>query len=207
MSSFWIESCSPKILQLLLKIDVENKKIYPYKNFNISINENQREQEFRIEQILMIIRNLSFDRLNALFLIDTMQSTLSITYIFLLLISYSENKVELQKYAFDVWTNLALYMHLRIISNDEGLLFRQLLNFMLMGDDDQQQQQQDRIKIIRALEVICNLARAGSDNGIYLVDYVDIIVKSLIHIPDILVLVHSLECLYQLSELGELKLI
>ncbi|CAF3954689.1 unnamed protein product [Rotaria sp. Silwood2] len=202
MDLFWIESCPAKILKLLLNIDIDNKKNDLYKNFNLNSNENQREQEFRIEQILMIIRNFSFDRLNALYLLDTIQSTLSRTYIFLLLISYCENKIELQKYAYDIWTNLALYMHLRTISNDEGFLFRQLLNSMLNGDDDQQQQQ-DRFKIIRALEIITNLARAGNDNGIYLIDYIDIIVKSLIHIPDILILVHCLECLYQLSELGE----
>ncbi|CAF0994955.1 unnamed protein product [Rotaria sordida] len=202
MDLFWIQSCSPKILKLLLNIDIDNKKNNHYKNFNLNLNENQHEQEFRIEQILMIIRNFSFDRINAHYLLDTIQSTLSRTYIFLLLISYCENKIELQKYAYDIWTNLALYMHLRMINNDEGLLFRQLLNSMLNGDDDQQQQQ-DRFKIIRALEIITNLARAGNDNGIYLIDYIDIIVKTLIHIPDILILVHSLECLYQLSELGE----
>ncbi|CAF3391393.1 unnamed protein product [Rotaria socialis] len=202
MGSFWIESCSPKILKLLLNIDIDNQKANPYQNFNFNSTENQREQEFRIEQILMIIRNLSFDRLNALYLLDTIQSTVSITYIFLLLISYCDSKIELQKYAHDIWTNLAIYMHLRTISSDEGLLFRQLLNSMLNGDDDQQQQE-DRLKIIRALEIITNLARAGNDNGIYLVDYIDTIVKSLIHIPDILILVHCLECLYQLSESGE----
>ncbi|CAF3386863.1 unnamed protein product [Rotaria sp. Silwood1] len=202
MDLFWIESCSPIILKLLLNINIENKKNILYKNFNLNTNEYQKEQEFRIEQILMIIRNFSFDRLNTLYLLDTIQSKLSRTYIFLLLISYCENKIELQKYAFDIWTNLALYMHLRMISNNEGLLLRQLLSSMLNGDDDQQQQQ-DRFRIIRALEIITNLARAGNDNGIYLIDYIDIIVKSLIHIPDILVLVHCLECLYQLSELGE----
>jgi hypothetical protein len=73
---------------------------------------------------------------------------------------------------------------------------------MLNGDEDNQQQ--DRFKIIRALEIISNLAQAGNDNAIYLIDYIDIIVKSLIHISDILILVHALECLYQLSELGKL---
>ncbi len=198
LEQFWMNSCSPKILKLLLNIDKDNQQTL----FNLNLNENSQQQQFRIEQILMIIRNLSFDRLNALYLLDTIRSNSSITYKFLLLISYCQNDIELQKYAYDIWTNLALYMHLRMISNDEGLLFRQLLNDMLNGNDDDEQQQ-DRFKIIRALEIISNLAQAGSDNGIYLIDYVNIMVKTLLHIPDILVLVHTLECLYQLSELGE----
>jgi len=199
LEQFWIESCSPKILKLLLNINREINSTL----FNFNSNENYQQQQFRIEQILMIIRNLSFDRLNALYLLDTMQSISSITYKFLLLISYCENEIELQKYAYDIWTNLALYMHLRLVSNDEGLLFRQLLNHMLNQNDDDDQQQQDRFKIIRALEIISNLAHAGNDNGIYLIDYINIIIENLIHIPDILILVHTLECLYRLSELGE----
>jgi hypothetical protein len=197
MNLFWIESCSPEILKLLLNIDIKTNF---YRNFDLNSNNNHQQQQFRIEQILMIIRNLSFDRLNALYLLDNIQLTSSITYIFLLLISYCEKNIELQKYAYDIWTNLASYMHLRTISNDEGLLFRQLLSYMLNGDDEQQQQ--DRFKIIRALEIISNLAHAGNDNGIYLIDYIQIMVTDLIHIPDILILVHTLESLYQLSELG-----
>ncbi len=199
LEQFWIESCSPNILKLLLNINRETNSTL----FNFNSNENYQQQQFRIEQILMIIRNLSFDRLNTLYLLDTMQSISSITYKFLLLISYCENEIELQKYAYDIWTNLALYMHLRFISNDEGLLFRQLLNHMLNQNDDDHQSQQDRFKIIRALEIISNLAHAGNDNGIYLIDYINIIIENLIHIPDILILVHTLECLYRLSELGE----
>ena len=197
MNSFWIESCQPNILKLLLNIDINNNSQL---NFNLNSNNNSQQQQFRIEQILMIIRNLSFDRLNALYLLENIQMKSSITYLFLLLISYCEKNIELQKYAYDIWTNLALYMHLRMISNDEGLFFRQLLNNMLNGDDEQEQQ--DRFKIIRALEIISNLAHAGSDNGIYLIDYIQIMVTNLIHLPDILILVHTLESLYQLSELG-----
>ena len=92
-------------------------------------------------------------------------------------------------------------MHLRLVADNEGLLFRQLLNHMLNHSD--RDQQEDRLKIIRALEIISNLAHAGNDNGIYLIDYIHIMVQNFLHIPDILVLVHTLECLYQLSELGE----
>jgi AT-rich interactive domain-containing protein 2 len=201
LEQFWIDSCSPKILKLILNIDFENPEKDFYQNFNLNSNENSQQQEFRIEQILMIIRNLSFDRLNALYLLDTIRSPSSITYQFLLLISYCEKKIELQKYAYDIWTNLALYMHLRLISNDEGLLFRELLNNML--NDGDREQQDDRLKIIRALEIISNLAHAGNDNGIYLIDYINIMIENFLHIPDILILVHTLECLYQLSELGE----
>jgi hypothetical protein len=92
-------------------------------------------------------------------------------------------------------------MHLRSISNDEGRSIRQLLNHMLNGDEESEQQ--DRLRIIRALEIIANLAHAGNDNGIYLIDFIDTIIQRLIHVSDILVLVHTLECLYQLSELGK----
>jgi AT-rich interactive domain-containing protein 2 len=200
MEQFWINFCSSSIIvKQLLNIDYNQTNEILYENFNL--NSNDQQQELRIEQILMIIRNLSFDRTNAIYLLDTIRLSTSITYKFLLLISYCESKIELQKYAFDIWTNLALYMHLHLIGDDEGQLIRQLLNSMLNGDENNQQQ--DRFKIIRALEIISNLARAGNDNGNYLLDFIDIIIQRLIHVSDILVLVHTLECLYQLSELGE----
>ncbi|CAM4779810.1 unnamed protein product [Rotaria magnacalcarata] len=201
MEQFWLDSCSPEIVKQLLNIDTNQNHKYLYNNFNFNSNVNQQQQELRIEQILMIIRNLSFDRANAIYLLDTIHSSSSITYIFLLLISYSEKKIELQKYAYDIWSNLASYMQLRLISNDEGSFIRRLLNDMLNGNEDNGQQ--DRLKIIRALEIIANLAHAGNDNGIYLIDFINIIIERLIHVSDILVLVHALECLYQLSELGE----
>ncbi|CAF1378133.1 unnamed protein product [Adineta steineri] len=202
MEQFWIEYCSSDILKQLLNIEKKsNLKSSLYNNFNLNSNENQQQQELRIEQILMIIRNFSFDRSNAIYLLDTIRPSSSITYIFLLLISYCEKKIELQKYAYDIWTNLASYMHLRSVGNDEGHFIRQLLSFMLNGDDDDKQQ--DRLKIIRALEIIANLAHAGNDNEIYLIDFIDVIIQRLIHVSDILILVHTLECLYQLSELGE----
>jgi hypothetical protein len=199
MEQFWMNFSSSIIVKELLNIDHNQTSLY--ENFNLNSNDQQQQQELRIEQILMIIRNLSFDRTNAIYLLDTIRLSSSMTYKFLLLISYCETKIELQKYAFDIWTNLALFMHLRLISDDEGQLIRQLLNSMLNGDENNQQQ--DRFKIIRALEIISNLARAGNDNGNYLLDFIDIIIQRLIHVSDILVLVHTLECLYQLSELGE----
>ncbi|CAF1185080.1 unnamed protein product [Adineta steineri] len=202
MEQFWLEYCSSDILKQLLNIEKKsNLKSSLYNNFNLNSNENQQQQELRIEQILMIIRNFSFDRSNAIYLLDTIRPSSSITYIFLLLISYCEKKIELQKYAYDIWTNLASYMHLRSVGNDEGHFIRQLLSFMLNGDDDDKQQ--DRLKIIRALEIIANLAHAGNDNEIYLIDFIDVIIQRLIHVSDILILVHTLECLYQLSELGK----
>jgi AT-rich interactive domain-containing protein 2 len=201
MEQFWIDSCSSEIVKQLLNIDTKKTSKHLYNNFNHNLNENYQQQELRIEQILMILRNLSFDRTNAIYLLDTIRPLPSITYIFLLLISYCEKKIELQKYAYDIWTNLALYMHLRSISNDEGRSIRQLLNHMLNGDEESEQQ--DRLRIIRALEIIANLAHAGNDNGIYLIDFIDTIIQRLIHVSDILVLVHTLECLYQLSELGK----
>jgi AT-rich interactive domain-containing protein 2 len=201
MEQFWLDSSSLDIVQQLLNINKKQNNSSLYNNFNLNSNNNQQQQELRIEQILMIIRNLSFDRANAIYLLDTIRLSSSLTYKFLLLISYCENKIELQKYAYDIWTNLASYMHLRLISDDEGCLIRKLLNQMLNGDENNQQQ--DRFKIIRALEIISNLAHIGNDNGIYLIDFIDVIIQRLIHVSDILILVHTLECLYQLSELGE----
>lgn len=206
MDQFWIDSCSPAIVKELLNIDAEHCH-HLYKNFNLTGNDNQQQQELRIEQIVMILRNLSFDRTNVLYLLETLRSSSSLTYLFLLLTSSCEKKIELQKYAFDIWTNLCLSMHLRVVGDDEGRAFRQVIHRMLTSeindDDEQEQQQEDRLKIIRALEMIGNLAHAGNDNGIYLIDYIDVMVNRFIHVSDILILVHTLECLYQLSELGE----
>ena len=205
LERFWFESCSPKIFKIIFNIDRDisssSSKDF-YDNFNLNCNENSLQQQFRIEQILMIIRNLSFDRPNALYLLENIQSSNSLTYQFLLLTSYCYKKIELQKYAWEIWTNLALYIHLNAIGNNEGLFLRELLNDML-DDDLDQEQPNDRLKIIRALEIISNLAHAGNDNGIYLIDYIPVMIDKLLHIPDILVLVHTLECLYQLTELGE----
>lgn len=201
LEEFWFEFSSPKILKAFFNIDSDKSSKDFYENFNLNSNENSSQQQFRIEQILMIIRNLSFDRPNALFLLQNLQSSSSLTYQFLLLSSYCSKKIEIGKYALEIWTNLALFMHLHSIGNDEGLLFREFLNDMLHDFDDEQQD--DRLKIIRTLEIISNLAHAGNDNGIYLIDYIPIMIEKFLHIPDILVLVHTLECLYQLTELGE----
>ena len=85
LDRFWIESCSPEVLQSILNLHLETDSNNFDQYFNLNSNETSQQQEFRIEQILMIIRNLSFDRLNALYLLDSLQSTSSITYQFLLL--------------------------------------------------------------------------------------------------------------------------
>ena len=202
MEHFWINSCPSDLVKQLLNLSPNETNQSYYENFNLNSDDQQHQQELRMEQILMILRNLSFDRANAIYLLDTIRLSTSMTYKFLILISHSERKIELQKYAFDIWTNLALFMHLRLIGDDEGQLIRQLLNVMLNGDENNDQQE-DRFKLIRALEILSNLARAGNDNGIYLIEFLEIIIQRLIHVSDILVLVHTLECLYQLSELGE----
>ena len=97
MEQFWINSCSSDMVKQLLNLEKNQNSNSLYKNFNFNSNENQQQQELRIEQILMIIRNLSFDRTNANYLLDTIRSSSSITYKFLLLTSYCENKIELQK--------------------------------------------------------------------------------------------------------------
>lgn len=204
MDRFWAEFVSPTVVKQLLNIDnIENEcedESDRYKYFNLNKNDYHHQQELRIEQIVMILRNLSFDRTNAMYLLETMRSTPSMTYIFLLLLSYCEKKVELQKHACDIWANLAHNMHIRLLVDNEGRLFRKLLHDLL--EDNERYQQEDRFKIIRGLEILSHLAQAGNDNGIYLLEYVDIMINRLIHVSDILVLVHTLECLYQLSELG-----
>ena len=203
MEQFWMHFCPSDLVQRLLNLSPDPSNASLYENFNLdSHDQEQHQQELRLEQILMILRNLSFDRANAMYLLDVNRSSTLMTYKFLILISHCDRKVELQKYAFDIWTNLALYMHLRLISDDEGQLIRQLLHRMLNGDENNEEQE-DRLKLIRALEMLSNLARAGNDNGIYLIEYLERIIQRLIHVSDILVLVHTLECLYQLSELGE----
>lgn len=64
-------------------------------------------------------------------------------------------------------------------------------------------EEEDRLKIIRALEIMANLAHAGNDNGIYLSAYLDVMVNRFMKVSDILVLVHTFERFYQLSEVGE----
>lgn len=195
---FWIENCPQHLVKQLLRIEIDSidKELF-HENTQVQ----QQQQQLRIEQILMILRNLSFDRTNALYLIDTFRSPNSLTLKFFLLISYCENKVELQKYSFDIWTNLASNINLHSINDEQTQLIRQLLIDMLNGNEIVQQQ--DRFQIIRALEILSNLAQSGHDNAIYLIDFLDLLIQRYIHVADILILVHTLECLYQLSELGE----
>lgn len=189
---FWLQNCPKQLVQQLLHIDTSAENEFFHEN---------PQQQLRIEQILMILRNLSFDRTNALYLIDTFRSSNSLALKFLLLISYCENKVELQKYSFDIWTNLASYMNLPSLGDEQTQLIRQLLTHMLTGNEIVQQQ--DRFPIIRALEILSNLAQSGQENAVYLIEFLDLLVQRYLHVADILILVHTLECLYQLSELGE----
>ncbi|CAF0786971.1 unnamed protein product [Didymodactylos carnosus] len=218
LRSYWFRYCPKEIVtQILGKDDKklaavtnpsdENGEIILYNGFNGNAFDAdfdhdifEQNQELRVEQILMVIRNLSFDRANAQYLLAQTRNNqkLHMIYQFLLLTAYCERK-EIQKYAFDIITNLAQLInlkHLEQINENILKLFIELIRSMLFENDD-------RLKIIRSLEIIGNLTSQGMSNELFLLDYIDIIVKKLIHIPDILILVHTLECLYRLSELGE----
>uniref|UniRef100_A0AAQ5YUI6 ARID domain-containing protein n=1 Tax=Amphiprion ocellaris TaxID=80972 RepID=A0AAQ5YUI6_AMPOC len=160
---------------------------HPPRNLGISDMEAQR-----VLQIAVILRNLSFEEANVK-LLAANRTCLR----FLLLCAHC-NLISLRQLGLDTLGNVAAELQLDPVDFRTTHLIFHTITKCLMS--------RDRFLKMRAMEILGNLSKA-EDNGVLICEYVDQDsyreVMMLLTLPDLMLLMASLEVLYLLAQLGE----
>ncbi|KAF3704919.1 AT-rich interactive domain-containing protein 2 [Channa argus] len=160
---------------------------HPPRNPGISDMEAQR-----VLQIAIILRNLSFEEANVK-LLAANRTCLR----FLLLCAHC-NLISLRQLGLDTLGNVAAELQLDPVDFRTTHLIFHTITKCLMS--------RDRFLKMRAMEILGNLSKA-EDNGVLICEYVDQDsyreVMMLLTLPDLMLLMASLEVLYLLAQLGE----
>uniref|UniRef100_A0A1A7Y9X5 AT rich interactive domain 2 (ARID, RFX-like) n=1 Tax=Iconisemion striatum TaxID=60296 RepID=A0A1A7Y9X5_9TELE len=161
---------------------------HPPRNPGISDMEAQR-----VLQIAVILRNLSFEEANVK-LLAANRTCLR----FLLLCAHC-NLISLRQLGLDTLGNVAAELQLDPVDFRTTHLIFHTITKCLMS--------RDRFLKMRAMEILGNLSKA-EDNGVLICEYVDQEsyreVIMLLTLPDLMLLMASLEVLYLLAQLGEI---
>uniref|UniRef100_A0A672ZQM3 AT rich interactive domain 2 (ARID, RFX-like) n=1 Tax=Sphaeramia orbicularis TaxID=375764 RepID=A0A672ZQM3_9TELE len=146
----------------------------------------------RVLQIAVILRNLSFEEANVK-LLAANRTCLR----FLLLCAHC-NLISLRQLGLDTLGNVAAELQLDPVDFRTTHLIFHTITKCLMS--------RDRFLKMRAMEILGNLSKA-EDNGVLICEYVDQDsyreVIMLLTLPDLMLLMASLEVLYLLAQLGE----
>ncbi|XP_061770005.1 AT-rich interactive domain-containing protein 2 isoform X2 [Nerophis ophidion] len=160
---------------------------HPPRNQGISDMEAQR-----VLQVAVILRNLSFEDANVK-LLAANRTCLR----FLLLCAHC-NLIALRQLGLDTLGNVAAELQLDPVDFRMTHLIFHTITKCLMS--------RDRFLKMRAMEILGNLSKA-EDNGVLICEYVDQDsyreVMMLLTLPDLMLLMASLEVLYLLAQLGE----
>ncbi|KAM9772260.1 AT-rich interactive domain-containing protein 2 [Syngnathus typhle] len=160
---------------------------HPPRNLGISDMEAQR-----VLQVAVILRNLSFEEANVK-LLAANRTCLR----FLLLCAHC-NLISLRQLGLDTLGNVAAELQLDPVDFRMTHLIFHTITKCLMS--------RDRFLKMRAMEILGNLSKA-EDNGVLICEYVDQDsyreVMVLLTLPDLMLLMASLEVLYLLAQLGE----
>ncbi|XP_054656691.1 AT-rich interactive domain-containing protein 2 [Dunckerocampus dactyliophorus] len=160
---------------------------HPPRNQGISDMEAQR-----VLQVAVILRNLSFEEANVK-LLAANRTCLR----FLLLCAHC-NLIALRQLGLDTLGNVAAELQLDPVDFRMTHLIFHTITKCLMS--------RDRFLKMRAMEILGNLSKA-EDNGVLICEYVDQDsyreVMMLLTLPDLMLLMASLEVLYLLAQLGE----
>uniref|UniRef100_A0A8C7VLM5 ARID domain-containing protein n=1 Tax=Oncorhynchus mykiss TaxID=8022 RepID=A0A8C7VLM5_ONCMY len=161
---------------------------HPPRNLGISDIEGQR-----VLQVGVILRNLSFEEANVK-LLAANRTCLR----FLLLCAHC-HFISLRQLGLDTLGNVAAELQLDPVDFRTTHLMFHTITKCLMS--------RDRFLKMRAMEILGNLSKA-EDNSVLICEYVDQEsyreVISLLSLPDLMLLMSSLEVLYLLAQLGEI---
>ncbi|XP_077450011.1 AT-rich interactive domain-containing protein 2 [Stigmatopora argus] len=161
---------------------------HPPRNLGISDSEAQR-----VLQVAVILRNLSFEEANVK-LLAANRTCLR----FLLLCAHC-NLISLRQLGLDTLGNVAAELQLDPVDFRMTHLIFHTITKCLMS--------RDRFLKMRAMEILGNLSKVD-DNGVLICEYVDQDsyreVMMLLTLPDLMLLMASLEALYLLAQLGEI---
>ncbi|XP_074481455.1 AT-rich interactive domain-containing protein 2 isoform X2 [Sebastes fasciatus] len=159
---------------------------HPPRNSGISDMEAQR-----VLQVAVILRNLSFEEANVK-LLAANRTCLR----FLLLCAHC-NLISLRQLGLDTLGNVAAELD-PVDFRTTHLIFHTITKCLMS---------RDRFLKMRAMEILGNLSKA-EDNGVLICEYVDQDsyreVIMLLTLPDLMLLMASLEVLYLLAQLGEI---
>ncbi|KAG7456345.1 hypothetical protein MATL_G00251280 [Megalops atlanticus] len=160
---------------------------HPQRNMGISDVEGQR-----VLQIAVILRNLSFEEANVK-LLAANRTCLR----FLLLCAHC-HFISLRQLGLDTLSNVAGELQLDPVDFRTTHLMFHTITKCLMS--------RDRFLKMRAMEILGNLCKV-EDNGVLICEYVDqeSYREVICHLtlPDVMLVISSLEVLYQLAELGD----
>ncbi|XP_059352626.1 AT-rich interactive domain-containing protein 2-like isoform X2 [Daphnia carinata] len=147
----------------------------------------------RVLQVLNVIRNLSFDDVNSAVLAQ------SEACMRLLLLAAHARWSCLPQLAFDALSNVALEVNLKDPADCS-------LSAILLGTVTRGLESSDRFIVLRCMETLGRLAQRG-ENELLLMASLDSHVYeklcSYLTIPDVALLIYTLECVYALSSLGQ----
>ncbi|XP_046453867.1 AT-rich interactive domain-containing protein 2-like isoform X3 [Daphnia pulex] len=147
----------------------------------------------RVLQVLNVIRNLSFDDVNSAVLAQ------SEACMRLLLLAAHARWSCLPQLAFDAISNVALEVNLKDPADCS-------LSAILLGTVTRGLESNDRFIVLRCMETLGRLAQR-SENELLLMSSLDSHVYeklcSYLTIPDVALLIYTLECVYALSSLGQ----
>ncbi|KAM8974293.1 AT-rich interactive domain-containing protein 2 isoform 2-T2 [Pelodytes ibericus] len=146
----------------------------------------------RVLQIAVILRNLSFEESNVKLLAANR------TCLRFLLLSAHSHFISLRQLGLDTLGNIAAELQLDPVDFKTTHLMFHTITKCLMS--------RDRFLKMRGMEILGNLCKAD-DNGVLICEYVDQdSYKEIIchlSLPDVLLVISTLEVLYMLTELGE----
>ncbi|XP_067110428.1 AT-rich interactive domain-containing protein 2 [Osmerus mordax] len=165
-----------------------NALFHPLRDLGISDMEGQR-----VLQVAVILRNLSFEEANVKLL------AINRTCLRFLLLCAHCNFISLRQLGLDTLGNMAGELQLDPVDFRTTHLMFHTITKCLMS--------RDRFLKMRAMEILGNLSKV-EDNGMLICEYVDHDsykeVIGLLSLPDLMLLMASLEVLYLLAELGEI---
>ncbi|XP_075713146.1 AT-rich interactive domain-containing protein 2 [Rhinoderma darwinii] len=146
----------------------------------------------RVLQIAVILRNLSFEESNVKLLAANR------TCLRFLLLSAHSHFISLRQLGLDTLGNIAAELQLDPVDFKTTHLMFHTITKCLMS--------RDRFLKMRGMEILGNLCKA-EDNGVLICEYVDqdSYKEIICHLtlPDVLLVISTLEVLYMLTELGE----
>ncbi|KAM4749702.1 AT-rich interactive domain-containing protein 2 [Rhinophrynus dorsalis] len=147
----------------------------------------------RVLQIAVILRNLSFEESNVKLLAANR------TCLRFLLLSAHSHYISLRQLGLDTLGNIAAELQLDPVDFKTTHLMFHTITKCLMS--------RDRFLKMRGMEILGNLCKAD-DNGVLICEYVDqdSYKEIICHLtlPDVLLVISTLEVLYMLTELGEM---
>jgi hypothetical protein len=209
----------------------------------IDTNNKQQQTEFRrIEQVMIILNNLSFEENNAEFMANKSSNLIEFLIMCIYCTGGESHSFEIKKHALDILVNLSRRLKLKSLNEKHKRLLLMSICYLMIGNcsvnntntaetemntikEDFREQGKDRLDITRGLEILTKLFAQQIDPNLESIDYSNetilaqyylnemtgvlflnkilIRLEQLLTAQDVFILMHTLECLYSMSQFNE----